>query len=145
MDRKLIVSIAIIVALVAVTAIIFLPHGTSSTPDATGLPKYALASDRIKEAYLYARDNQDALDGVKCYCSCMQMTHDGRIHKRGLADCFMKENGDYDSHGANCKRCVDDTLQVKSLYAEGKTKDEIKAVIDAKHSGGSQGITKMEN
>lgn len=134
MDRKLIVSIAIIVAMVAVAAIIFLPHSSGVSPEPGGLPKFALTSDRIKEAYLYARDDPDALDGVKCYCSCMQVTHNGRIHQRGLLDCFIKENGDYESHGASCQMCVDDTLQVKDLYAEGRTKDEIKPVIDAKHA-----------
>jgi hypothetical protein len=145
MDKKLMVSVVIIVALVAVAAIIFLPRDTGTAPDPSGLPKYALASDRIKEAYLYARDNPEKLNGINCYCSCMQMAHNGRIHSRGLLDCFKKENGDYDSHGASCKMCFDDALQVKSLYDQGKTKDEIKAVIDAKHAGGSQGITPMGN
>lgn len=134
MDGKLIISIAIIVALVAVAAIIFLPHSSGISPDPSGLPKYALANARITDAYVYARDNPDALNGVKCYCSCMQVAHNGRIHQRGLLDCFIKENGDYESHGASCQMCVDDTLQVKSLYTEGRTKDEIKPVIDAKRA-----------
>jgi hypothetical protein len=133
MDKKLIVSIASIALLVAVTVLIFVPQGEGTTPGPGALPKYALSSDRIKEAYLYARDNPEALNGVKCYCSCMQMAHNGRVHKRGLLDCFMKENGDYESHGASCQMCVDDTLQVKSLYDEGRTKEEIKTVIDTKH------------
>ncbi|MDD5024774.1 MAG: PCYCGC motif-containing (lipo)protein [Methanoregula sp.] len=143
MDRKLIVSIAIIVALIAVTAIIFLPRGAGAAPDSSGLPDYALASDRIKEAYLYARDNPERLDGINCWCSCMQMAHNGRIHSRGLLDCFRKENGEYDPHGASCTMCFEDALQVKSLYTEGKTKEEIKAVIDAKHADIRQAIPPM--
>lgn len=133
-DKKLIVSIAVIIGLVAVAVIVFLPKNPGTANDPGDLPNYALVNDRIKEAYTYARDNPDALDGVKCYCGCMKMLHNGRIHQRGLLDCFKKENGDYDPHASSCKMCYDDALQVKSLYAEGKTKEEIKAVIDAKHA-----------
>lgn len=134
LDKKYLVSIGIVIALVAVAAIVFLPKNPGTATGQGDLPNYALASDRIKEAYSYARDSPDALDGVKCYCGCMKMAHNGRLHKRGLLDCFKKENGDYDPHAASCKMCYEDALQAKGLYAEGKTKEEIKAVIDAKHA-----------
>ncbi|MGD0079848.1 MAG: PCYCGC motif-containing (lipo)protein [Methanoregula sp.] len=137
MDKKYLISILMIIALAGVTMIVFLPQGTQSSPDSSGLPEYALASDRIKEAYLFARDNPEKLDGITCYCGCMQMAHNGRIHKRGLLDCFIKEDGEYESHGAYCQMCVDDTLQVKGLYAQGMGKTQIQAIIDAKHANGT--------
>jgi hypothetical protein len=136
MDRTYLMSIAIMIALAGVTIVVFLPHGTYLPGANTSLPAYALSSDRIEEAYLYARDNPENLDGINCYCGCMQMAHNGRIHKRGLLDCFITETGNYDPHGASCQMCVDDTLQVKSLYAQGMTKEEIKAIIDAKYTHG---------
>jgi hypothetical protein len=136
MDKKYLISIAVILALAGVTILVFLPHGAQATGGNSTLPAYALTSDRIKEAYIFARDNPEKLDGIRCYCGCMQMAHNGRIHKRGLLDCFIQDDGSYDSHGAYCQMCVDDTLQVKSLYAQGMTKTRIQAVIDAKHATG---------
>jgi hypothetical protein len=115
--------------------LIFLP-GSAKSPDPTGLPAFALGTDRIKEAYKYARDNATELNGEPCYCGCMQMAHNGRLHKRGLLDCFIKEDGTYEVHGSTCEMCVNDTLLVKNLVAQGKTHDEIKAVIDKEHADG---------
>lgn len=134
MEKKLIVSIAILCALAAVTLVVFLPHAPAESADAAGLPAYARMSAAIEEAYLYAKENPDKLNGINCYCGCMQMLHDNRIHKRGLLDCFINDDGSYDDHGASCAMCVTDTLQVKSLYAQGMTKDQIKAIIDAKYA-----------
>ena len=64
------------------------------------------------------------------------MAHNGRIHKRGLLDCFIQDNGGYDQHGSECQMCIDDTLQVKSLYAHGMTKTQIQAIINAKYAHG---------
>jgi Protein of unknown function with PCYCGC motif len=133
-NMKMIVSIAIIVMLTGVAALFFLPPGAAKSPDPTGLPAFALGTDRIKEAYEYARDNATELNGEPCYCGCMQMAHNGRLHKRGLLDCFIKEDGSYEVHGSTCEMCVNDTLLVKSLVAQGKTHDEIKAVIDKEHA-----------
>ena len=36
----------------------------------------------------------------------------------------------FDTHRANCKMCVDNLHEVKKLYAEGKTKGEIKLTIN---------------
>ena len=55
-----------------------------------GLPGYAVKDPAIEEAYLFANEHPGALDGVNCYCGCMQHLHDGKIHKRGLLDCFVK-------------------------------------------------------
>jgi hypothetical protein len=131
-DKKLIVSIVIVVALVAVAAIIFIPRSTAS--DSSGLPAFERSSESIRAAYLFARDNPERANGIRCYCGCMQTAHAGRIHSRGLLDCFIREDNSFDTHGANCKMCVDDLLEAKKHYAEGKSKDEIKIIQDLKHA-----------
>src|SRR5512136_109188 len=93
---KALVSVVVILGLIGVVFAVFVIGGQASDP--SGLPKYALVSPSVKEAYLYATANPEALNGVNCYCGCMQMAHDWRIHKRGLLDCYVKEDGDYDSH-----------------------------------------------
>lgn len=130
MKNKGMISLVIFIGLILTAYVAF--FGKDSYVGNDGLPRYALKNGEIKEAYLFSRENPSALDGVKCYCGCMQSLHYGRIHKRGLLDCFVKENGDFDVHGSQCDMCVEDALQVKFLVGENKTKDEIKGVIDKK-------------
>jgi hypothetical protein len=141
MDKKLVISLGVIAALVLIAVIVFVPKGSGGVPDSTGLPKYALASRNITEAYLFARDNPDKLEGINCWCGCMQVPHNGRLHNRGLLDCYFKENGEYESHAAGCAMCIEDTLEVKDLYAQGMTKDQIKKIIDAEHTDVRQAVT----
>ncbi len=100
------------------------------------LPSYAKTSPLIEQAYKFAFSNPDALNGVKCYCGCMQHLHDGRIHKRGLLDCFMKEDGSAEKHASQCDMCIKDALQVKQMTEQGINKDAIKQTIDAKYVKG---------
>ena len=113
----------------------YLTFARPPTPDNSGLPAYALIGSRVKEAYLFAESNPSALDGVNCHCGCMRTVHEGRIHKRGLIDCFKKEDGSFDQHGSQCVMCVNDALNVKSLIAANKTKDQIKSIIDNQYIG----------
>lgn len=131
----LISGIIIISLLVLSIYFIFPKNITSDNIKISGLPAYALASEKIKEAYLFAKENPEALDGINCYCGCMQMMHNGRIHSEGLHDCFLNPNSSdgFEIHGSECDMCVNDALQVKSLLEENKTKEEIKAIIDSKY------------
>ena len=65
------------------------------------LPNYAMLKPQIKEAYSYAKLNQERLDGLPCNCGCGTPegaeAHGSRIHSRGLLDCFMQ--GDVNSGG----------------------------------------------
>jgi len=98
-----------------------------------GMPGFAVKNSRVQEAYLFATNFSEQLDGVNCFCGCMQHLHDGRIHKRGLLDCFMKENGDYEQHASNCDMCINDALEVKKYSQQGLSKDEIKEKIYSKY------------
>ena len=134
---KWIISIAIFAVLFGASIYFIMPAGISGEIiNGIKLPKYALASPQIKEAYLFAKENPEALDGVKCYCGCMEMLHDGRIHSKGLHDCFLNPDSKdgFEIHGSQCEMCVNDALQVKSLIGDGKTKNEIKEIIDSKYA-----------
>ena len=119
------ITIIILAALIAVPIAIFSKTGG-------GLPKYALQTEKIKEAYTFATDSPDALDGINCFCGCMQNLHNGRLHSKGLHDCFRNGKG-YEIHGSQCDMCVNGVLDVKTLLGQGKTKDEIKSFIDEKY------------
>ncbi len=106
------------------------------------LPAFARAAPMVEEAYKFAFSNPEALNGVKCYCGCMQMVHEGgRIHKRGILDCFIKEDGSAERHGSQCDMCIKDALQVKQMTLSGIDKETIKKTIDAKYAnlGGMHG------
>ena len=132
MKNKLLISMGIFMIMILVSFFVFRISPTKNNPD--NLPNYAFVNEQVKEAYLYAKNNPDALNGVNCHCGCMKTVHYGRLHSRGLLDCFMKPNGEFESHGANCKMCYVDALEVKQLMQEGKTKEEIKKYIDSKYS-----------
>ncbi len=127
--------------LVAVAAVLYFAAGFSATGEVTDvkLPAFASSSPVIKEAYTFAVQNPGALDGVKCYCGCMMHAHGGRIHKRGLLDCFLQNDGSFEVHASECDMCIKDALAVKKWMQEGKSKEEIKNMIDAKYRGSSHG------
>ncbi|MEK6792942.1 MAG: PCYCGC motif-containing (lipo)protein [Nanoarchaeota archaeon] len=104
------------------------------------LPDYAFIKPDIKEAYSFAKLEGDKLTGLPCNCGCMSdaANHGGRLHSRGLIDCFMQgdvnDRGIWDSHASECGLCYQDVLYSKNLYEQGKTKDEIKILLEAKYA-----------
>ena len=103
------------------------------------LPDYAFTKPLIKEAYSYAKLSEDKLVGLPCNCGCMSDTAGhGRLHSRGLADCFMQgdisKGGKWDSHASECGLCYQDALYARSLYEQGKTKENIKEALEAKYA-----------
>ena len=115
----------------------------NQTSDLSRLPSYAFTSDDITEAYLFATEHPDVLNGVECHCSCMESPHNGRFHTRGLIDCYFKEDGTYDAHASVCARCIADTLEVKSLFEKGMSKDAINRTLEAKYESGTVSAPSM--
>jgi len=110
--------------------LLFMKTGSASS----GLPGYASGNSLVKEAYLYATEKSEELNGVNCYCGCMQHQHGGRLHSRGLLDCFRTTSDGYDQHGSQCGMCIEDALTVKRMNLEGKTKSEAIDYIDSKYA-----------
>ena len=104
------------------------------------LPSYALLKPQIKEAYSFAKLEGDKLQDLPCNCGCMSdaSSHGGRLHSRGLLDCFIEgdlsNGGKWDSHASECGLCYEDALEAKKLYEQGKTKEEIKEILLEKYS-----------
>ena len=104
------------------------------------LPNYAFTKPSIKEAYSFAKIESDKLKGLPCNCGCGSdaLNHGGRLHSRGLLDCFMNgdvnNGGEWDEHASECGLCYEDALYAKQLYEEGKTKEEIKIALEEKYS-----------
>ncbi len=105
-----------------------------------GLPTYAFTGLRVKEAYSFAKLSPESLDGLPCNCGCMTdaKNHGGRLHTRGLIDCFMNGNvnagGSWDRHASECGLCYEDALLAKEEYENEKNKEEIKEILMARYA-----------
>ena len=91
------------------------------------------APARVKESYLYAVDHPDDLAAVPCFCGCGDMGHKSNL------SCFISDSAKeaaptFEPHASGCGICVDIAQDVKRLRAEGKTRSEVRAYIDATYS-----------
>lgn len=129
-SMKMLIGIMAI-AVIGIVLFAALRGGTGNNDSQNSRP----AGSKIQEAYAFANSAPDMLNGVNCFCGCMQMVHNWRVHKRGLLDCYMKEDESYESHAAQCDMCINDALEVKALSARGMGKEEIKAKVYSKYPG----------
>ena len=100
------------------------PDGTQEPialdgPVALGLSVPALDLDdvpaHVAEHYEFADANRDVYDEVPCYCGCEKS-----IGHRNLTDCFVRSDGNgWDAHAAGCDVCVDESIAVRRLMADG--------------------------
>ena len=91
------------------------------------------APARVKDSYQYATTNPDDLSAVPCYCGCGKMGHKSNL------SCFISSGAKeatpvYEPHASGCGICVDIAQDVKRMRAEGKTRSEVRAYIDATYS-----------
>lgn len=122
----------------SVIGILFLIKLAYANP--LSLPDYAFTKPSIKEAYAFAKESPSSLIDLPCNCGCGTdaKNHGGRLHSRGLIDCFMNGDvgagGSWDAHASECGLCYEDALYAKSLYVEGQTKDQIRETLKAKYA-----------
>ena len=121
----------IIISVLLIAGIVFAVYVLLSSN--SSLPAYAARHPLIKEAYTFAAETPEGLNGVNCYCGCMQHPHGGRIHERGLLDCFKNKDDAFDRHASECDMCIKDALEAKGMLANGKSMEEIKSTIDSKY------------
>lgn len=127
-----------LIRFVVLLSILVIPLGlagcTASNSQAMNMPDFVQnAPARVKEAYAYAVSNPDDLDAVPCYCGCGKMGHKSNL------SCFIQSGSKdaqpvYEPHASGCGLCVDIAQDVKRLRAEGKTRSEVRAYIDATYS-----------
>jgi len=71
----------------------------------------------FREAYSVAMEIPDGLAQQPCYCYCQRMGH------RSLLDCFR------DLHATSCDICINEARLAGRLHRQGKTAEEIRALI----------------
>lgn len=120
--RRPLVALMLAGAMVIVTACA--PNGTQEPialdgPIALGLAVPALHVDdvptNIAAHYEFADANRDVYDEIPCYCGCEKS-----IGHRNLTDCFVRSDGSgWDAHAAGCDVCIDESIAVRRLMADG--------------------------
>jgi hypothetical protein len=90
-------------------------------------PDVVYESPRIERAYRLASDHQDLFAHVACYCGCVNLRKDAH---RNLLDCFMNDDGSFESHALGCTICLDIAEDAAEMLAQGKSADEIPSLVD---------------
>ncbi|VVB95848.1 Protein of uncharacterised function with PCYCGC motif protein [uncultured archaeon] len=100
------------------------------------LPEFAQKTSRVAEAYIYAAQNQDKVMYLACYCGCAGMQHSSKlISHKSLKDCYIKPDGSYEPHAAECKLCNDITLEARDMLMKGNSLKDVRKTIDDEYSG----------
>ncbi len=83
----------------------------------------------VQEAYRFAIANQELLSQIPCFCGC------GAVGHKSNLGCYITEDGqpgnvvEYDNHALGCGICVDITQDVMTMLPEGKTVEQMRAII----------------
>lgn len=109
--------------------------GGAPTPQVTLAPASELPDDlrgvpaNVQEAYRFAVANQELLSQIPCFCGC------GAVGHKSNLGCYITEDGqpgsvvEYDNHALGCGICVDITRDVMTMLPEGKTVEQMRAII----------------
>ena len=92
-------------------------------------PTFVYATEKSIAGYQAAIAHRDTVAWVPCYCGCGQ---DPRF--KNLLDCFVTAENKWDAHASSCEICLDESLDVAKLRAQGNTMVEIRGAINAKYS-----------
>ncbi|MBI4282157.1 MAG: hypothetical protein HY672_01550 [Chloroflexi bacterium] len=93
-------------------------------------PDYVYRSTQALRGYQLAVDNQEMLTYIPCYCGCGQ---DPAF--KNLKNCFISDDGRFNSHGANCLVCLEEVEDAMTWKGQGLSVKEIRDRIDAKYEG----------
>jgi hypothetical protein len=136
MKRWLIVVVAPVALLPAIALIAFSvlaggsgkEQGARVTP--SEFPEFVYSSSKVESGYRLAVENQQLFTRMPCYCGCGAMPEDPH---RNLLDCFVNDDGSFDSHASGCDVCLDIASDVVQWRAEGKSVAETRSLVDAKY------------
>jgi len=119
-------------------AILIMPLALASCSSASAsemaMPDFVQSQPtRVQDAYRYAISHPDDLAAAPCYCGCGSMGHTSNL------SCFISGNSKegtpiFEPHATGCGICVDIAQDVMRLRAEGKSRSEVRAFVDATYS-----------
>ncbi len=137
MNRKLVLAVFPIVGLwlmlmsCSPSTPLETPEQVGPEPTAEGLPDYAYRSALALRGYQIAVKETALLTQLPCYCGCGQDPQ----QYLNLRDCFMDDQGEFRSHGANCQVCLEEAEDAAQWKDQGLSAREIRLRIDARYEG----------
>ncbi len=107
----------------------FPPEGSASAPTSQReFPPFVYNSAQVLQAYETAVQIPEVLLLMPCYCGC------GEAHgHQNLKDCFFKEDGSLNDHGAFCDICDMEVADIARWQEEGYSLEQIRWLIDEKY------------
>lgn len=101
----------------------------SERPSAMAAPNGILdistVSARIGDEYRYAAAHLDGYRELRCWCGC-----EDAFRHRSLADCFVRDDGRWEAHGAGCGVCIAEAILARERIDAGVALDEIAEELD---------------
>jgi hypothetical protein len=90
----------------------------------------------LQHTYTAVALHQDLLEKIPCYCGCGET-----VGHQSSYDCFVYQNNEdgslvWDDHGTKCNICVDIAVTSIIEYNNGKSVQEIRAMIDEMYQEG---------
>ena len=95
-------------------------------------PEFVYYSPEAERAYRLAVENQQFFARMPCYCGCGAMPEDPH---GSLLDCFLDDDGSFDSHASGCDVCTEIAIDAVQWQAQGKSLAEVRSLVDAKYQG----------
>jgi hypothetical protein len=83
----------------------------------------AFFTGRVAKAYRIAREIQEVIDSLYCYCRCKE-----NFGHKSLLTCLA------DKHGASCDVCIEEAAMAYNMYNKGKDIVSIRKAIDRRFS-----------
>ncbi len=117
---------AVLVALAAIAALAVLAScGTGAAPAPPSLD-LSTQPAQIADRYRFVAAHETLAEQVTCYCGCGP-----ELQHRQLRDCFVRDDGGFDPHGAGCGICQAEAILVEQWNGEGVPAQAIAQRIDA--------------
>ncbi len=103
------------------------PASANATPQRE-FPSFAYNSAEVLQAYQTAVQIPELLALMPCYCNC------GEAHgHKSLKDCFFKEDGSLNDHGAFCEVCYMEVADIAKWQEQGYSLNKIRGLIEEKY------------
>jgi hypothetical protein len=103
------------------------PASANATPQRE-FPSFAYNSAQVLQAYETAVEIPELLALMPCYCNC------GEAHgHKSLKDCFFKEDGSLNDHGAFCEVCDMEVADIAAWQEQGYSLKQIRELIEEKY------------
>ena len=78
--------------------------------------------------YEFARANHDLFSMIPCYCGC-----EATLDHRYLFDCFVRPDGEWESHASGCSVCIDESKMARRMLDTGAQPEAIRDAIVARY------------